>query len=184
MKVHHLLSKGAVPPLSLITAETGPGIVLQRRWTRLHALGRRGDKEAKMAAIPQSPRPRKFIAEVKSDPSAYHSPERGKTLVCAEPEAPACADISTARHSVLKPKCSGWRPDVSDSDRGEQGAREWQGASSGMKCEMSAYFFPNMLTFCRLGKIQMMLLLPPARSIGVSLWLIPSHLDLNSGFGK
>ena len=31
MKAHNLLSKDAVPPLSLITAETGPGVVLQGR---------------------------------------------------------------------------------------------------------------------------------------------------------
>lgn len=49
------------------------------------------------------------------------------------------------------------------------GAREGQGSSSGMKCEMSAYFFSNMLTFCRLGKIQMITLLSSAKSIGISL---------------
>ena len=56
MKAHHVLSKGAVPPLSLSTAETGRGIVLQGRRTRLHALGRRGDKEVKMAATPTKPK--------------------------------------------------------------------------------------------------------------------------------
>lgn len=66
-----------------------------------------GIKRPRQQPLPQSPRPRKFVAEVNSDPSAHHSPERGEALVYAEPEAPAYADISIARHSVLKPKCSG-----------------------------------------------------------------------------
>lgn len=50
-----------------------------------------------------------------------------------------------------------------------RGAREQQGTSSEMKCEMSAYFFSNMLTFCRFGKIQMIMLLSSAKSNGISL---------------